>query len=104
MFPIKVYFLSSLPSSTSLQQKLVQTKGLYKQINEMYPLVLTPNVGVMAIDGTYALGGLFSHLLQTEHTHSTYLFTLFPSEILEDTECGGRQPNLSVGRAPSSLG
>lgn len=99
-----MYFLSPLPGSTSLQQKHVQTKGLYKQINEMDPLVLTPSVGVMAIDGAYALGGLFSRLLQTEHTHSTYLFTLFPSEILEDTECGGRQPNLSVGRAPSSLG
>ena len=82
----------------------MQTEGLYKKINEMYPLVLIPNVGVMAIDSAYALGGLFRRLPQAEHIRSTYLFTLFPLEILEGTERSGRQPNLFVGRAPLSVG
>lgn len=83
----------------------MQTQGLCKKINEMYPLVFIPDIGVMAVDCAYALGGgSFSHLPQTERTCSTYLFTPFPSEILEDTERGGRQPNLFVGRAPLSVG
>lgn len=73
------------------------------KINEIGPLVLRPQAGVMAVDCPYAPGALFSHLPQTEHTRSTYLFTPIPSEILEDTECGGRQPNLFVGRDSLSL-
>lgn len=79
---------------------LFWASSLYKQISEEYPLVLVPTVGLMAIGCACALGGLFSHLPQTEHTHSTYLFTLFPLEILEDTERGGRQPNLIVRSIP----
>lgn len=77
--------------------------SLWKKINEMHPLVLIPSVGVMAIDCAYVLGGLFCCLPQTEHTRSTYLFTLFPLEILEDTEHDGREPNLLVGWAPLSV-
>lgn len=48
---------SPSPSSASLHQKLMQTQGLCKKINEMYPLVLIPDIGVMAVDCAYALGG-----------------------------------------------
>lgn len=80
------------------------TEGLWKKINEMHPLVLIPSVGATAIDCAYVLGGLFCRLPQTERTRSTYLFALFPLEILEDTEHDGRQPNLLVGWAPLSVG
>lgn len=97
-------FLSPAPRSTILYQQLVLTTGWWKIINEMHPLVLISSVGVTAIDCAYVLGGLFCRLPQTEHTRSTYLFALFPLEILEDTEHDGREPNVLVGWAPLSVG
>lgn len=102
-FPWGGSFLSPAPSSTLLYQQLVLTDGLWKKINEMHPLVLIASVGAMAIDCAYVRGGLFCCLPQTEHTRSTYLFTLFPLEILEDTEHDGREPNSLVGWAPLSV-
>lgn len=104
VFPMRGQFPIPTPSSTVLYQQLVLTEGLWKKINEMHALVLIPNVGVMAIDCAYVLGGLFCCLPQTEHTCLTYLFALFPLEILEDTEHDGREPNLLVGWAPLSVG